>query len=85
MGTLTTRRQHSRAGLRYKTDLTDGEWAVIAPRLPETAACGWSAIWTMREVLTTIFYVLRGGIAWRLILKDLIPRSTTYSYSQPLG
>jgi transposase len=39
----------------------------------------------MREVLNTIFYVLRGGIAWHLILKDLIRRSTTYSYSQPLG
>ncbi|GJE68484.1 hypothetical protein LNAOJCKE_5728 [Methylorubrum aminovorans] len=30
----------------------------------------------MREILHAIFYVLRGGIAWRLIPKDLPPRST---------
>ncbi len=27
-----------------------------------------------------IFYVLRGGISWRLIPKDLPPRSTTFGY-----
>ncbi|RYE95988.1 MAG: IS5/IS1182 family transposase, partial [Oxalobacteraceae bacterium] len=27
MWTPTTRRQHSRANLRYETDLTDAEWA----------------------------------------------------------
>src|SRR5215207_7887689 len=31
MWTPATRRQHSRTGLRYETDLTDAEWAVIAP------------------------------------------------------
>ena len=34
MWTPTTRRQHSRANLRYETDLTDAEWAVIAPLIP---------------------------------------------------
>jgi hypothetical protein len=32
MWTPTTRRRHSRAGLRYETDLGDAEWAVIASR-----------------------------------------------------
>lgn len=31
MWTPATRRQHSRVGLRYETDLTDAEWAVIGP------------------------------------------------------
>jgi hypothetical protein len=31
MWTPTTRRQHSREGLRYETDLTDAEWALIEP------------------------------------------------------
>ena len=30
MWTSTTRRQYSRDGLRYETDLTDAEWALIA-------------------------------------------------------
>ena len=34
MWTPTTRRQHSRNGLRYQTDLTDAEWAVIKPLMP---------------------------------------------------
>ncbi len=80
MWTPTTRRQHNRARLRYETDLTDTEWAVIAPLMPEPASRGRPPVWTMREVLNAIFYVLRGGIAWRLIPKDLPPRSTTFGY-----
>src|SRR5215204_5912949 len=78
MWTPATRRQHSRVGLRYETDLTDAEWAVIAPFMPEPAACGRPATWTTREILNAIFYVLRGGIAWRLIPKDLPPKSTAF-------
>src|SRR5215204_6594984 len=78
MWTPATRRQHSRAGLRYEPDLTDAEWAVIAPLMPEPAACGRPATWTTREILNAIFYVLRGGIAWRLIPKDLPPKSTAF-------
>ncbi|MEN3209743.1 IS5-like element ISMex40 family transposase [Methylorubrum populi] len=80
MWTPTTRRQHSRSGLRYETDLTDAEWAVVEPLMPKPAPCGRPPVWTMREILNAIFYVLRGGIAWRLIPKDLPPRSTTYGY-----
>lgn len=80
MWTPTTCRHHSRAGLRYETDLTDEEWAVIAPLMPEPALCGRPPVWTMREILNAIFYVLRGGIAWRLIPKDLPPRSTSFGY-----
>src|SRR5215210_6688837 len=80
MWTPATRRQHSRAGLRYETDLTDAEWAVIAPFMPEPAACGRPATWTTREILNAIFYVLRGGIAWRLIPKDLPPKSPAFGY-----
>ena len=37
MWTPTTRRQHSRDGLRYETDLTDAEWALIEPLMPGRA------------------------------------------------
>src|SRR3954470_6014879 len=46
----------------------------------EPAPCGRPPVWTTREVLNAIFYVLRGGIAWRLIPKDLPPRSTAFGY-----
>ena len=80
MWTPTTRRQHSRAGLRYETDLTDAEWAVIAPLMPEPAPCGRPPVWTTREILNAIFYVLRGGISWRLLPTDLPPKSTVFRW-----
>lgn len=40
MRTPATRRHHSRVGLRYETDLTDAEWAVIAPHLPAPKLIG---------------------------------------------
>ena len=80
MWTPTTRRQHSRPGLRYQTDLTDAEWAVIEPLMPEPATGGRPPIWTTRDILNAIFYVLRGGVAWRLIPKDLPPKSTAFGY-----
>lgn len=85
MWTPTTRRRHSRTGLRYETNLTDAEWAVIRPLMPKPASCGRPLAWTMREVLNAIFHVRRGGIAWRLIPKDLPPRSTHVRLRQPLA
>src|SRR4028118_1479654 len=80
MWTPATRRQHSRDGLRYQTDLTDAEWAVIEPLMPEPRQRGRPRAWPLREIVNAIFYVLRGGIAWRLIPKDLPPRTTVYRW-----
>jgi putative transposase len=34
----------------------------------------------MREVVNAIFYVLRGGIPWRMLPHDLPPWQTVYHY-----
>ena len=80
MWTPTTRVQHSRAGLRYGSDLTDAEWAILAPFLPSACARGRPRKWEMREIVNAIFYVLRGGIAWSLLPKDFPPWSTAYRW-----
>src|SRR4051812_35723501 len=80
MWTPTTRRQHSRNGLRYETDLTDAEWALIEPHLPPPPEHGRPRFWPTREIMNAIFYVLRGGIAWRLLPTDLPPRTTVYRW-----
>lgn len=80
MWTPTTRRQHSRDGLRYETDLTDGEWRVIEPYLPPPCRRGRPRAWPPREVVNAIFYVLRGGIAWRLLPSDFPPWRTVYRW-----
>ena len=76
MWTPTTRRQYSRTHLRYETDLTDAEWALVEPCLPRPSRAGRPLKWPMRELVNAIFYVLRDGVAWRLIPRDLPPKST---------
>ena len=80
MWTPATRRQHSRVGLRYETDLTDAEWALIEPLLPPAPEHGRPRLWPMREIMNAIFSVLRGGIAWRLLPTDMPPKSTTFRW-----
>ena len=80
MWTPTTRRQHSRDHLRYETDLSDAEWALIEPLMPAPNPRGRPRAWPLREIVNAIFYVLRGGIAWRLLPREFPPRTTVYRW-----
>ncbi len=54
---------------------------VRAADSPEmTHARGRPRRWSTREILNAIFYVLRGGIAWRLLPSDLPPKSTVFRW-----
>ncbi|THF71063.1 IS5 family transposase [Deinococcus sp. Arct2-2] len=64
----------------YNTDLTDAEWAVLAPLFPPPATTGRPRKWSFREILNSIFYAVRGGQAWRLMPHDLLPWETAYFY-----
>ena len=76
----TSRLQHSRDDLRYSTDLADAEWSVIEALLPPACRLGRPRLWSMREIVNGIVYVMRGGIAWRPLPKDLPPKSTVCGY-----
>jgi putative transposase len=78
--TEITRRQHRREGLRYPSDLTDAEWAVIAPLLPLARPGGRPRTTDLREVVNAILYLATGGCQWRLLPKDFPPRSTVQRY-----
>ena len=64
----------------YPTDLTDKEWARLAPLIPPAKPGGRPRSASMRDVMDGIFYVLRGGIAWRLMPHDFPPWQTIYHY-----
>ena len=66
--------------LSYPTDLTDKEWSIIEPLIPPARPGGRPRSADMREVLNAIFYVLRGGIPWRMLPHDLPPWKTVYHY-----
>jgi putative transposase len=80
MWTPATRRQHSREGLRYETDLTDAEWRLVEPLLPAPKRTGRPLSWPLREIVNAIFFCLRGGVPWRLLPSDLPPKSTVYRW-----
>ena len=74
------RRMADRRGLRYPSDLSDAEWAMIAPFVPPARHGGRKRHVDVREVLNAIFYVLSTGCQWSTLPKDLAPKSTAHDY-----
>ena len=71
MWTPETRAEHDRDDLRYPSDLTDAEWQILAPFLPPPAKTGRHRSWQMRELINAIFFVLRGGVPFCMLLKQI--------------
>lgn len=69
-----------RVGQRYDSDLTDEEWALVAPLIPPAKRGGGKRTVNVREVLNGVFYVLWTGCQWKAIPKDLPPKSTVHWY-----
>ena len=73
-------RKKSPARRRYDTDLTDAQWEVLAPLIPDARSGGRPRKATSRELVDAILYFLRAGVAWRLLPHDLPPWQTIYYY-----
>jgi len=65
---------------RYPSDLNDLEWLVLLPSVPAPGVGGRPRSVDIREVINAIFYVLRCGIPWRYLPKDLPKWKTVYHY-----
>ena len=78
--TTRHRLEAARVGLRYPSDLTDAEWALIAPLVPPARCGGRPRRVDMREVCNAIFYVLATGCQWQALPRDLPPKSTVFGY-----
>jgi putative transposase len=66
------------AGQGYGSDLTDAQWARIAPLLPEKKTRGEPRRHHRRLVVEAILYVLDDGVKWRNLPKGFPPKSTVY-------
>jgi len=80
MWTKDARARHAPRKERYPSDLTDAEWDLIKPLLPEARRGGRPRTANLREVMNAVRYVLRTGCQWRQLPKDFPPRSTVYNY-----
>lgn len=76
----SSRHQHRRKSARYPSDMTDREWAVIAPLLPPPKPGGRPRRTDLRAVMNAILYIASGGCQWRMLPKDFPPRSTVQGY-----
>lgn len=66
--------------LPYTSDLTEAEWSIVAPLLPDVRPGGRPRKYDLRDILNGIFYVARSGCQWRQLPHDLPPWWTVYSY-----
>jgi putative transposase len=70
----------SKSKQTYPTDLNDAEWQVIAPYLPPASPTGRPRQHEWRTILNAIFYIVRGGCAWRMLPVNFPPWKTVYHY-----
>ena len=56
-------------------DLSDEEWAVLEPLMPEARKSGRA---DDRKIMNAIFYVLRTGMPWRDLPERYGPYTTAY-------
>src|SRR4029077_17418322 len=80
MWTAKNRARDDRSKLRYPSDLTDDEWALVELLIPPAKRGGNKRHVDVREVINGIMYILSTGCQWRAVPKDLPPRSTLFDY-----
>jgi transposase len=66
----------------YPTDVSDDEWAFVAPYLTLIREDAKQREHRLREVFNGLRYVARGGISWRMLPNDLPPWHTVYQQTQ---
>ena len=62
----------------YDTDLSDAEWAILAPLLDPPSRRGRPRRHERRVVVNAMLYVLRGGVPWRLLPHEYPPWRSVY-------
>ena len=64
MWTLENRRRYDRSKLRYPSDMTDDEWALIKPLIPPAKRGGNKRTVDVREVVNGVMFILSTGCQW---------------------
>ena len=74
--TETARREHDRSRLRYASDCTDEEWAVVRPLLRRTSRVAPPHKHRARTLWDAIQYIASTGCQWAQLPKDFPPFTT---------
>ena len=71
-----------RARKPYPSDVSDEEWALIAPYLVLLREDAGQRLYSLRELFNGLRYVIRHGIPWRAMPNDLPPWAAVYQQAQ---
>jgi len=66
----------------YPSDVSDEEWAFVAPYLTLMPLDAAQRDHDLREVFDALRYLVRGGIAWRMLPNDLPPWAAVYQQTR---
>ena len=66
----------------YPSDVSDDEWAFIAPYLTLMREDAPQRDHSLREVFNGLRYIVRTGMQWRMMANDLPPWHTVYQQTQ---
>lgn len=66
----------------YPSDVTDDEWAFVAPYLTLMTQDAPQRDYPLREVFNGLRWMVRTGAPWRMIANDLPPWHTVYEQTQ---
>ena len=66
----------------YPSDVSDEEWALVAPYLARLRESSGQRDHELREVFNGLRYIVRTGAAWRLMPHDLPPWAAVYQQTQ---
>ena len=80
MWTEITRPKYERKGLGYSSDLSDAEWALIEPRLPQRNRLGRPPKTETRNIVNALLYMVRTGCQWRQLPREFPPYTTIQHY-----
>ncbi|MFZ0207099.1 MAG: IS5 family transposase [Roseiarcus sp.] len=80
MWTSENRARYDRDELRYPSDVTDAEWALIEPLIPAAKRGGRKRKTDMRQTFNAVMYLLSTGCQWRYLPKDFPPQGTVRRY-----
>jgi transposase len=66
----------------YPSDISDEEWALIAPYLVLLREDAGQRLYSLRELFKGLRYVIQHGIPWRAMPNDLPPWAAVYQQAQ---
>src|SRR5512133_3633738 len=67
---------------RYPSDVSDEEWAFVAPYLTLMTEDAPQRVYPLREVFNGLRYIAKAGSQWRMMPKDLPPWHVVYQQTQ---